>query len=456
MPIIESFERRCGDIDRLLSYTTSKRVVIQDRFLGALSTLLRLSSLVYIVTIVVIEKAYYVVDHPTGTTRLSLHIPDATDKELPYCTNSPHGGPFVYQPWRALPCLFMDRHQLHVPSLGHHIFVTTRIVRHMRKYDCVLGNVDGNGIPCTKLQAHDATPLFAGFVGGVEDATILLSHTVEGRGRVKIQQDITDMDGTFVDCKGDVVKRMPRKSKHATVSEDIPNRIVSVSDLLSWASNMHGGSCDHKISLEDYSFIDPDKRSSLRYDGLLVYVIIEYDNTKGNTDEVSYTMSATAITTADPKYEVLSRINATHHEHDNRHGVYIVVVQTGRLASFSFPALAMSLTSIMGLWMVADRLTVFLASYVMPRRKEYKDVLYEYSDDFSDLRARGKSRSWAPPFEDPPPPPGGGGSVEKGGGEGDGYDNPPSPPAYPPCARGVFELEMNEECVKGKLCENEE
>ena len=85
-----AFQEKFGDLDDIFAYSTGKVVVLKDRFLGLLAIVLKLAILCYIIFTVVIDKGYYVIETPRGTTRMSLQIPPVpVDADLDYCTNLP-------------------------------------------------------------------------------------------------------------------------------------------------------------------------------------------------------------------------------------------------------------------------------------------------------------------------------------------------------------------------------
>ena len=77
----------------------------------------------------------------------------------------------------------------------------------------------------------------------------------------------------------------------------------------------------------------------------------------------------------------------------NKHGVKIDLVQSGSLASFSFPALLVSLTTSLTLLAVATVIVDYVALYLMPDKIKYSGSKYEWTEDFSDMRAAEKAKN---------------------------------------------------------------
>ena len=274
---------------------------------------------------------------------------------------------------RVLPCAYVDSDQLNVPTLGSQFFITTRLNRTLQNFNCPLTDYD-----CQVPPAYPATDIvFEGFIAGIENATLLLQHTVEGKGQVKLERSLNDMEGVVHDCSGNVVKRIPRSNGN------IEDRLILVSELVQWAQPGIHGSCDTTLDLDDST---NGGSATLRYDGMILHVVIDYDNTEGSTDDVEYVVTVTALTQSDPKYTALSQVDDTHYANDNRHGLHIIVVQTGKLGQFSFAALVISMTAGLGLLAVANTITDLLAKHAMPLKEEYKKLIFEYSVDFSEFK----------------------------------------------------------------------
>ena len=380
----QKIESKIGDLDELFAFSTPKIVVIKDRFLGLLALLFKVLIIVYIVITVIVNKGYLIVEVPQGTSSLSLHTPPISSTDvLPYCTNSPAGGPFPALQRRVLPCAFMEREQVNVPSLGGQLFATTRLTRTVKNYTCPMGDFN-----CYNQPGYPSSRrVFVGFIAGVEEGTLRVVHNVEGRGQVNLQRSLYDMVGVLKDCDGNVRKEMPKRGD-LTEQQDLPNRIFKVKDLIAWAAPGLSSKCT-RVSLEDQGLASD---TSLRYDGMMLKIVIEYDNVNygsfgGSTANIDYVMRVYAMTRADPKYETLETgVLSGTAKHDNRHGLHFHVVQTGSIGQFSFAQLVISLTAGLGLLAVANTITELLAKFVMPLRREYRKLMLEVSHDFSQLR----------------------------------------------------------------------
>eukprot|EP01063_Lacrimia_lanifica_P036877 TRINITY_DN7426_c0_g1_i1.p1 TRINITY_DN7426_c0_g1~~TRINITY_DN7426_c0_g1_i1.p1 ORF type:complete len:444 (+),score=163.19 TRINITY_DN7426_c0_g1_i1:63-1394(+) len=386
MGLADTIEERFGDLDDLFAFQTGKVVVIKDRMLGLLAIAFKISILLYIIFTVIVDKGYLVIDTPMGTSRLTIQmqLDGLSNKDLPYCTNSPKGGPYQEAKGSVQRCQFLQDAQVNVPSLGNQLFATTRLKQRDPAYNC---DIYGDAA-CVEAEAAAKGTWDYSFVAGVEDATVMIGHTIEGRGRVQVERHILEMKGVVKNCNGDVVKEMPKRNPGDSTTEDIvKNRIFSIKQLLAWARPGMHGECGTELTLDTPSGVDPDGDSTLRYDGVVLYVLLNYDNTKtDDRDEVEYEMTITAMTKADPKYVTLDATTAGTQQINNRHGVQIMVVQTGKLGAFSLKTLVISMTASLGLLAVAQTITDLLAKFVMPLKDEYKKIIFEYSQDFSDIK----------------------------------------------------------------------
>eukprot|EP00754_Rhynchopus_humris_P001265 Rhum_TRINITY_DN10767_c0_g2::Rhum_TRINITY_DN10767_c0_g2_i1::g.40097::m.40097 len=383
---VSTIESKIGDLDDVFAFQTTKVVVLKDRVLGLMAIALKIAILLYIIFTVIVDKGYLIVEMPRGTSRMSLQLASSAwvDQDLPYCTNTPKGGPYPFVDEKVMPCAFVDKKlsEVKVPAVGSHFFAPTRLTRSTRDVGaCGLGDYN-----CRKQSTFPVTnETFSGFIAGIDEATLRILHTVEGRGQVKIERSLTEMDGVFKNCNGDVVKKMPQLPEDATTAQrnadTVANRIFKLKDLLAWARPGMHAECGAALSLDQP--VSSNNAATLRYDGLILHVMIEYDNTEGDRSNVEYTMSVTALTKADPKYESMTPVTGVG-VFDNRHGVHVIVVQTGKLGKFSFARLVISFTAGLGLLALAQTITDLLAKFIMPRKAEYKELIFEYSRDFSE------------------------------------------------------------------------
>ena len=394
MGIVSKFESTFGDIDEVFGFRVAKRVVIKDRFLGFLRISLLIAIFVYLIFTIFIDKGYLIIEQPTGTTRMTMRLnPDNVfaNSNLSYCTNPPTGIPKPYFKGNVHECLYVNQDVINVPSLGDQFFIPTRLKKSVVEYKCNLTDAVCSLNNKADITTEKSKDLW--FIAGVEEGTIYLGHTVEGKGEVAVARDLTEMIGVMKDCSGKVVKRFPKKDPNQPLDEDlVKNRIIRVGDLLKWARPGMHSPCGNGIQLDVRARPDEvNHTESLRYEGLVLHILIDYDNTQETSfdyesNTVEYTITVVAITKTDPKYLTVKDLGGNQKEINNRHGIHIIVVQTGKLGNFSWKVLVVSFTAGLGLMAIATTLTSMLAVFVMPLKADYKKVMYEYSADFSDVR----------------------------------------------------------------------
>ena len=106
-------------------------------------------------------------------------------------------------------------------------------------------------------------------------------------------------------------------------------------------------------------------------------------------DKATYTYSLSRV--PGREYKILENLESEDgrsRKTFNRHGIKIVVLQTGTIGRFSIQTLFIKLVTALGLLSVATVVVELLMIRVMPRRKLYKQAKVEETEDFSDLMAR--------------------------------------------------------------------
>eukprot|EP01064_Diplonema_japonicum_P025486 TRINITY_DN36910_c0_g1_i1.p1 TRINITY_DN36910_c0_g1~~TRINITY_DN36910_c0_g1_i1.p1 ORF type:complete len:450 (+),score=67.94 TRINITY_DN36910_c0_g1_i1:100-1350(+) len=396
MGILNMFEGKFGDIDHVFAFQTGKVVVLKDRVLGLLAIGLKISIVIYLIITVILNKGYLIIEQPRGTSRMTLEMASWDDvraeTNLSYCTNPISGGPNANVDRSVIDCSYLDTDSVVLPSLGNQFFVSTRMKFSTLNYNGCAGGQYGANLSCIEANLFPSeSEKKATFVAGIEAATLFIGHTIEGRGEVEVEKQLTEMSGEVLDCNGNTVKKMPKKDPKMSNFDDLrANRIFKIGDLLKWARPGMHKSCGDGVILDKKSNLDPSQpNATLRYDGIVLHVVLDYDNTGGSSqDEVDYTMKLTAVLTSDPKYVTLDAMADRPGEKMkiNRHGVHIIVVQTGKLGKFSFSALVISGTAGLGLLAIATTITDLLAKFVMPLKEEYRKMIFEYSEDYSDVK----------------------------------------------------------------------
>lgn len=136
---------------------------------------------------------------------------------------------------------------------------------------------------------------------------------------------------------------------------------------------------------EDWDDEDEGKLD-LRLRGTALMVNIHYDNVEPWTliyprDPPWYTISVTSRPSHKFMHSYVSDTGDSNREMTWAYGVYVIVKQTGHIRSFNTITALMTLTSAMVLLGLSDFLVSMLASYVMPKKKKYRDLMYQMSDE---------------------------------------------------------------------------
>eukprot|EP01062_Namystynia_karyoxenos_P050374 TRINITY_DN3911_c0_g1_i1.p1 TRINITY_DN3911_c0_g1~~TRINITY_DN3911_c0_g1_i1.p1 ORF type:complete len:675 (+),score=227.65 TRINITY_DN3911_c0_g1_i1:76-2025(+) len=370
----------------------------------------------------------------------------ATTGSDPTCPNCPTRDGNGYQQGIKMPCLFWDNYQYVVPSIGRQALITTRVKSYSAELPCnrdydkgktAVSSFRAPDLDC--IQGLRQYPLlderFTGFVAGVESATVKIDHTVSGIER-GLEKRLTDMHGVLKGCNGSVLKQMPPwdQTEDSLDIDRVKNRLFPLKLILAAARAGGGGgvnefgvpdpnakkprcgvdldqpsllatagdklkSCREKVQEMAEGKRAPlsvtDCGSTVRYDGLVVLITINYDNTLDDPDSLdqpSYEITVNALSRTEAEIERVGFVaklpNGTDVvQYEKRQGILLMVQQTGRLGTFSFKATLINLTAALTLLAVANTITVFIAKFVCPRitgDKRYYDLLIQESPDFNE------------------------------------------------------------------------
>lgn len=179
----------------------------------------------------------------------------------------------------------------------------------------------------------------------------------------------------------------PKKTHHAVKSGA---KVVSIKDgdvfSLKTLLNMAG------LSLEDVADPDADKDSedylkTIRDRGTVIVINIKYDNKKPwqllqPTYDPWYTVSVTRRPVTTFKDSTIIKATEEGRLLEVNYGVYMIIQQTGTIATFDAVNLLMTLAAAMTLLAASNMLTDMLALYVLPRKDVYQDLKYQVSDDY--------------------------------------------------------------------------
>jgi len=130
------------------------------------------------------------------------------------------------------------------------------------------------------------------------------------------------------------------------------------------------------------TFVD-DPMFTKRHAGVVIICEINYSNTVSwDTEKIQYTMTCKHVRNAE--FKVLQKVaqTATTEEIYNRHGIRILIKQTGRLGMFSFEQALLALAASIGLIKLSTLIVDNLMMRVLHHKEEFTDLKIAESRDF--------------------------------------------------------------------------
>jgi hypothetical protein len=397
--------------NRYLSYQTVKLVQIDDPKLGLLHYVLMLLIFVYVIVWNVIGKnGYLSFEPPVGTVRMQLQAPtidsdghpcDPTDSgcmynftpvnKLSYCNTTSTvvargddvtSGASERFKAKSLPCYLLDELEVVYPVTGGSpFFVTTRVTDSYELNACEEPPSNTSNPPFNCPRTFAQANHTAYYTGDIERFTLLLDHAVRSPTVPSLQADSAQMDGALLGPNGLLT---PHVTKEGIDFFTIGELLGAVEQ----AGGTFGYDLDGPSSVQGSS-------NSTRYDGMIMLLSIEYSNAKmwsGTTKEISYTYHVSVISGtkskvqqqiitdwATPEASMEPRPSARISR--DRHGIKIVVLQTGELGHFDANALLITLTTSLGLLALSTTLVDQLAIRVLRRKEVYKEAKIEVVGD---------------------------------------------------------------------------
>jgi len=390
-----------------------KTVKIYDPLLATLHYSFMIAIFVYIAVIQVTKKnGYLQFEDPIGSARLSVQPPtvnqcDPDDPgchfdylpttELPYCT----GYKGTDKATTNIDCMYMGALEANFPVTGGSPFYLSTRVRESNQtltcrdpssqndqvcqqtYMYACNNSFKLDSICAALNSSDAKKQQCWgnepycwaqrsyFVPQVEEFTLLLDHAV--RASNGVTAGATKMLGVLKYCNGTEI---------VPTLTDQGIGFYVIKDLLE-AANV-GTKCS--LKLDDPSVVAYSKHTA-RYDGVVLQIQLDYRNSKPwggvlPNGQVEYVMTTSIVNGTKSKIEQeLWWQYPTQRVTRDRHGIKILVIQSGQLGAFSAAALLTTLTGSLALLAVATTGVDFLAMYVLARKSVYKQAKYQVIDE---------------------------------------------------------------------------
>jgi len=378
------------DLDSLLSYNTVKVAKIRDFRLGILFYGFLIIIIFYIVGYdIIYTKRYLKTEVPTGSARLQLRQPYVGNNPvrtpaelLPYCTaNSSYrnytgaeGNFCPHVPWVSFPnynCYYWDEQDVVFPVTERSaMLAATRVTQSVATLNCNMSMYN-----CSYETIENTTETF--FIADIEQFTLLMDHQMIA-STLGIQANAKELSGSIVGLDG---KPLNYSTQYNTIG------VLNATDILQLQVILAAAGLN---SLDTPATSNCSE--SNRYAGLVVLVIINYQNTAPSFTDfdlntITYQISAqlfqqTEFKSVEPLY--LESFNTRVSR--NRHGIRIIVLQVGTIGGFDFQTLLLTLVSGMGLLAVATVVVDVLAVYILPQRNIYDKYKYTYSVEGTAIR----------------------------------------------------------------------
>ncbi|KAK9763754.1 hypothetical protein K7432_009303 [Basidiobolus ranarum] len=355
------------DLDDMLGYDTFKVVHVRDRRLGFTFHGFQAAIFAYIIYSVIHNQLYLKKEAPVpGAIRVSLLEPAGDLQNSTYCQQKP----CVY--WGANQILFN-------PGAQGVSFLTTRISTKIFPAQAGCNSILSTTPGCRyNLPKPTESPEY--YISDLERFTLMIEHSVRGtstgisvrngemKGRLLITKDNNPFYNNETELSFTPQNRPPR----------VPGDIITVAKLL----RASGANLD---APSDAPGADQANGESYRSSGIVLSVVIQYDN-DGN-DKFKYSYSANYIKGNEYKIEetIYNPTDGSYTEF-NRHGIRIVFSQTGNIGKFDFMSLLTNLVASIALLKTASLLVEIFMLKFLPQRKMYYEAKYEHTEDFDDLR----------------------------------------------------------------------
>lgn len=345
------------------------------------------------------DAAYNIHDSPLGTVRVSLQKPVAniTLHDEPFCPNNPNyaetWGKFPQE--RALPsmkehppiaCQVWDEHGVKFPADElNTAFITTRVAVESQKYNCGQENTNYNAT--TELicdSPYKTIPESTGyyFLGGVRNFTLGIQHNFYPQSPIFKAEQFTGNSRSVYGSISPAGWKGKKPWKEFPVADSKQNSetpdIITVGELLDAG----------KI---DFSAPSKNVNNSVYYSGVVVLVMIKYQNEHYHPKRVTYEYTVKAIRDSDYKlFETRQRSmvdsdGRSYQVRDviKRAGVKFIFVVNGDFMKFDFQTFLLQCVAALGLLSISTYIVEALMLYCMKWRQFYRSAKYEQTTDFA-------------------------------------------------------------------------
>lgn len=352
------------DFDDVFAYQTSKIVIIKDRWLGLLRLAMVLVIILYIVVYVMyMHQGYLMYEVPVGILYTSLLKPNSTinTTTLDYCNQ--FVGPMYQKKLDSLDCVIWDEADVLYPvDETEAMLITTRIsttpqVRNCEMYapTCSMPWKSGN-----KTSAY---------IAGIETFTIMVKHSFQARqffqdtGDSRYSKSSVQMSGTLKNYQGQLVRHF----------ENGQADVLSIQDILDASGTSLSNITDGASS-----------GSSMRNSGIIILIGISYENTV--LDSPTYTYQVSRVPKNEYKVVQITDDGSDARIYDDRHGIKIIFVQSGRIGKFDLQTALMQLVTSLGLLSISTLVVDNIMLLLMPLRAWYNKYKFQETVDFSEIK----------------------------------------------------------------------
>ncbi|KAI3639665.1 hypothetical protein MIR68_002359 [Amoeboaphelidium protococcarum] len=361
MGFINELQEKLGiaDWDDALAYSTIKIVKIRDARLGAFYYVSTLAIFLYIIISIILNQKYLSIEPPSsGSVRMNLKAPSTikSPSQLTYCSTS-------------VRCAYLPSDVVAPTLEDGSLLATTRVSLFNLTYPpgCASPSIAQNLPPTDPSCLATAQPSTPYYIADIESYTMLIDHVVLGK-ETGVAQRTQQMPGKLVDQNGNVIKEFP-----ADVNS--PGDIVTLAEIIQAAGLGSQGL--------DQSSLAPGTSSTIRFDGKVIIIYINYGVRESNPSELKYTYQVKPVDQTEFKWqEPLYNANGNTITIANRHGLRIVVQQTGSIGKFDFMALLVNLVASLALTRVAVFIVEIAMLNILPEKELYTAAKIQTTDDF--------------------------------------------------------------------------
>jgi len=406
------------DLDEIFGYTSVRRVKIRDRRLGFMFLFGVCGIISYVIGYnIYAQQLYRKTGDILGTVRLQLNSMDPTLQSImnnltnTYCGEAGTPGT-VYPgpgglPFEKYPCSYLDPYDSVWPSAEvAAMFISTRITR--QNMTLSLNCSNSLYVPSSPSCSYIPDgPNITYYVGNIEMSTIQLEHLFTSpqfgisRASVEMSGKLNDNQQNLINPCDDY-KNLNVPCPSSVVGVGIKGRpdVIPVTTLLR-AANIYN--LDTQAGLTY-----PLNNSTLRKAGFALLVTIAYSNYRSDSNsmkesDVVYTISVDNVPDLEfSGTEVLPNPGAgtTYRTTLERHGIRIIVRQTGTIGIFDAATLLVTANTIIGLLAIVKAVVDFISTRFMPARHIYSQYLTIRTADFSDLDGLPKEQLQRFQYED--------------------------------------------------------